>query len=426
MDLGQSRSDSSGINGARGNPSDVQHLQNTAAKLSQDIVYLRSAKEQLENEVDSLKEQYRSLQLAVQSARHSDTVPMARPIPLEMPAAPLGMQPKSKVAQLKLGLWLVLISTVALSIHNIVVKVILGTPSNLFGIFSFGGFIQPSLGNSLLILWARMLIVVPLMAIGASVLYPQVWKDVKNLVLDRDRKPLWNVIGSGVFLFLSQVLIYMAIAQIGPGAAVTILFMYPLFTVPLAWWLFGDRPSALRLGVMLVILLGVILTAVPNLMTTSAVSGGGVLIAVLSGVAFAFYLIFMQLGFKKLHPVPVSIVQFVTILFLASLSLSLPLQLGVSILPENRMGFIGGGLGLGALTLIGYLANNFGVRYLGAARSSILASSGPVLTAIMAAIILQSKIQQIQVVGILLVTIGVTGLSFERMKQMAMATKPAK
>lgn len=425
MDLGQSRSNLSGLNGAKANSQDPQQLEQIAAKLSQEIAYLQSAKEQLENEVDSLKEQYRSLQQVVQaSEERRNPPPEAKPIPLSMPAAPLPLPASAtKLSQLQQGLWLVLISTIALSIHNVVVRIILGAPSNLFGLFSFGGFIQPSLGNSLLILWTRMLVVVPLMLLGAGVLYPPVWRDIRRLLTDRDRKPLWNVIGSGVFLFLSQVLIYIAIAQIGPGAAVTILFMYPLVTLPLAWWLFGDRPTVLRLGVMLIILLGVIFTAMPNLVRTSSVSAGGVVVAALAGVAFAFYLIFMQLGFKKLHPVPVSLVQFVTILFLSSLSLALPLQLGVAIPPQNRMELLVGGLVLGALTLAGYLTNNFGVRYMGAARASILASSGPVLTAVLAAIILQSQLAQIQVVGILLVTIGVTALSFERMKQMKAAAK---
>ncbi len=267
-----------------------------------------------------------------------------------------------------------------------------------------------------------MLIVVPLMAAIAAFLYPPVWNDIKKLVLDRDRRALFNVVGSGGFLFLSQVLIYIAIGQIGPGPAVTILFMYPLVTVPLAWWLFGDRPTRLRLVVMVAILVGVIMAALPNLAKAGLVTSGGVLAAMSAGIAFAFYLIFMQLGFRKLHPVPVSLVQFVTILFLSSLSLTLPLQLGVAVLPEKRLGFFLGGLVLGALTLVGYLSNNFGVRHLGAARSSIIASSGPVITAVLAAIIIHSQLQQVQVWGILLVTIGVTALSFERMRLL----KPAK
>ncbi len=384
--------------------------QETSEELSHEVIRLQTEKMQLIQDIANLQARHHTLQTHLTSSE-------AQPIPLEFPAAPLPLKasPRS-LSQLQIGLGLVLLSTLGLSIHNVVVKMIIGNPISLFGLFPFGGFIQPSLGNSLLILWMRMLIVVPLMVTIAGVLYPPVWNDIKKLVLDRDRRALLNVIGSGGFLFLSQVLIYIAIGQIGPGPAVTILFMYPLVTVPLAWWLFGDRPTRLRLTVMMTILVGVLMAALPNLAKSGMMSLSGVIAASLAGIAFAFYLIFMQLGFRKLHPVPVSVVQFVTILFLSSLSLALPLQLGVAVLPEKRLGFFVGGVILGALTLVGYLTNNFGVRQLGAARSSIVASSGPVITAVLAAIIIRSQLQPVQVFGILLVTTGVTALSFERMR----------
>lgn len=352
----------------------------------QEIQDLQATKAQLQKEVEELRVQQTALKVR-----------------------------EPKLSKAKIGLWLILVSTLALSIHNVIVRITIGQRVNLFGLFSIGGLIQPTIGNSLLVLWLRMLIVVPLMMGIAGWIYPPAWRDLQRLILSRDRRSLWHIIGSGAFLFLSQVLIYIAIAQIGPGAAVTILFMYPLLTVPLAWWLFHDRPTRLRIAVMSLILVGVVLTAIPSL--GAAKIGGGVITAVFSGIAFALYLILMQLGFRKAHPVPVSVIQFMTVLVLSSVSLSLPISLGVSILPAARIGFFGGGLVLGVFTLVGYLANNFGVRYMGAAQASIIASSGPVLTAVLAALIIRTKLDWVQVVGILLVTIGVTALSFERMRK---------
>lgn len=390
----------------------------TTAELAQEVTELQAQKARLLQEIADLQSQRQTLHTQSRAVpAQTEAKRQAYPIPLEFPAAPLPMQSK-QLPMVQLGLWLVILSTVALSIHNVIVRIIIGAPTNVFGLFSVGGFIQPNLGNSLLILWMRMLVVLPLMVALAGIIYPPVWKDIKRLLLDRDRRPLLNVMSSGGFLFLSQVLIYIAIGQIGPGVAVTILFMYPLVTVPLAWWLFGDRPTHVRIGVMVTILLGVIFTALPSLSRTNEVSSGGVFIAALSGVAFAFYLVFMQLGFKKLHPVPVSLVQFLTILLLSSVSLCLPLPLGVSVAPDERGGLLVGGLVLGALTLVGYLSNNFGVRLMGAARASIVASSGPVITAVLAAVILHSRLEQVQIFGILLVTIGVTALSLERMQTM--------
>lgn len=353
--------------------------------------------------------------------------PSAHPIPLEAPGAPLPLpaRPKKELSNFQLGLLLVLVSTAALSIHNVVVRVI-GRESVVLGWlgdgFKLGGFIQLGLGNSLLILWLRMLVVLPLMVPVAMFLYPPVWRDLKKFLSAPDRRPLFTVIGSGIFLFLSQVFIYMAIGEIGAGPAVTILFMYPIVTVPLAWFLFGDRPTRLRWIVMFTILLGVIFTALPGLTSTSSnVSGGGALTAIAAGIAFAFYLVCMQLGFKKLHPIPVTLIQFSTIFVLSSVLLILrPNSIVVQM--DNVYGVGWGGLILGALTLVGYLTNNFGVRYMGAALASIVASSGPVVTALLAFVLINNPLIGVQLFGIFLVTLGVGALSFERMQSQRQAT----
>lgn len=345
------------------------------------------------------------------------------------------------LSQFQLGFMMILCSTIALSLHNVVVRII-ANPSNILGIWQLGGYIQlNTIGNSLLILWMRMLIVVPLMATLAAFLYPPAWKDIKAFCLSKDRALLITVVGSGFFLFLSQVLIYISIAQVGPAVAVTVLFMYPVATIPLAWLLFSDRPTSLRFGVMFAILAGVILTAYPKLTTAVTSSSGnvslGVLTALVSGVAFAFYLISMQISFRKLHPVPVSLIQFVSIFVLTSLSLALfgsdrgllGLQLDVDVVPDNRLGLLMGGVGLGALTLVGYLLNNFGVRFMGAAMASIVASSGPVLTALLAFLLIpgdQTRLQPVQLLGILIVTLGVSALSFERLLMQRRAMRSAK
>ncbi|MGQ9869834.1 EamA family transporter [Leptodesmis sp.] len=351
---------------------------------------------------------------------------ISTPIPIPGVPQPLTRLFPKKETNFWAGFILVLFSTLALSIHNVVVRVI-GKPSSILGLPEIGGFINITvLGNSLLILWLRMLVVLPLMVAVSMVLYPPVWRDLSQFLAARDRRPLLNVVGSGFFLFLSQVLIYIAIGQIGAGPAVTILFMYPLVTVPLAWILFGDRPTPLRCAVMSIISLWVIFTALPSMDMNKVTSGGemGVIAAIAAGIAFALYLIFMQLGFKKLHPVPVSLIQFFTIFVLSSIILIfLGPNLGVLVQPEKRVGFIVSGIILGALTLIGYLANNFGVRFMGAALASIIASIGPVVTALLAWILINNPLQGVQVLGILLVTLGVGLLSAERMKLQMQAAK---
>jgi drug/metabolite transporter (DMT)-like permease len=93
---------------------------------------------------------------------------------------------------------------------------------------------------------------------------------------------------------------------------------------------------------------------------------------------------------------------------------------------NQSAGFILGGFVLGVLTLVGYLANNFGVRLMGASMASIVASSGPAVTALLGLLIINDQLKGIQFLGILLVTCGVGLLSWERMRQQASAPKIAK
>lgn len=329
-------------------------------------------------------------------------------------------QPSSTAFQK--GLIFIILSTLALSFHNVLVGII-GYGGQIFGQIPVAGIFPLNIPNSLMLLWLRMLVVLPLMVLVANKIYPKVWSDIRRFLAARDKRPLFQVIASGCFLFMSQVLIYKAISDIGPGVAVTLLFMYPLITVPLAWFLFGDRPTPLRGLVMFAITIGIVFTALPRInsdLAFGAVSPWGVFAGLLSSGAFALYLISMQLSFRKLHPVPVSLVQFTTIFVLTSLILIggsfFGLETGE---PSSYFGLYLSGILLGGLTLFGYLFNNFGVRLMGAGQASIVASSGPVLTAVLAYIITpgdKSMLQFIQWIGVILVTLGVLALSLERLK----------
>ena len=399
--------------------------------------------------LDALQGRSPSIQLPTPGA------PAASPPPLSPPSSPSGQGDRSQADRLprrspsaeplplttvqqwarrlnltkfQLGLILVLLSTLCLSLHNVVVGII-GNESSLFNrLPSIGGVVTlASLDSSLLLLWLRMIVVVPLMAIVATLLYPPTWRDVKSFFLASDPVLLGTVIGSGGFLFLSQVLIYIAIGQVGPGIAVTLLFMYPIVTVPLAWYFFNDRPTALRWLVLAGVFFGIVLTTNVLQIDVSTLqfvfnppqnfTRGGIGVALLSGLFFAMYLISMQLSFRKLHPVPVSVIQFSTIFSLTSIILiAFPTQ------PENinlssHLGLLIGALILGTLTLLGYLLNNFGIRYMGAARASIIASSGPALTAFLGYVMVPVRfnLQGVQWLGIFLVTICVASLSLERL-----------
>ncbi|NJN01966.1 MAG: EamA family transporter [Leptolyngbyaceae cyanobacterium RM1_1_2] len=327
------------------------------------------------------------------------------------------------------GLALIFMSTLALSFHNVLVQII-GRGAQLFGWLAIDQILPLNVPSALMLLFFRMLVVLPMLGLIAQQLYPPVWKELSQFLEGRDRRSFLQVIGSGFFLFMSQILMYKAIPEIGSGVAVTLLFMYPLVTVPLAWFLFGDRPTALRGMVMVAIAMGIFMVSWPTISSYLSAGGNispwGIGAALLASVAFALYLIAMQISFRRLHPIPVTLLQFTTVLVLAGTvvtALSISQTLGMPLLgaqlepPVNASALMVSVLLLGVFTLVGYLFNNYGVRLMGAAKASIVAASGPVMTAVLAAIITpgaQTNLELIEWIGILLVTLGVAALSFER------------
>ena len=64
---------------------------------------------------------------------------------------------------------------------------------------------------------------------------------------------------SGCFLFLSQVMLYIAIGQISTGMAIALLFVYPIVSGLLSWLLFRESPSKFRALAYGIIVLGIFL-----------------------------------------------------------------------------------------------------------------------------------------------------------------------
>ncbi|OIP68139.1 MAG: hypothetical protein AUK43_17420 [Oscillatoriales cyanobacterium CG2_30_40_61] len=332
--------------------------------------------------------------------------------------------PKPKSSPVQLGLFLALLSAVSLSLFNVCLKIILKGPQprEILGLFSLEGIISPGIGNSLLILLLRMIVVMGLMPIVATFLYPPVWSDLRRFLQSGDRRLMLTVIGSGFFLFLSQVAIYVAIGEIPTGIAITIFFIYPIVTVIASWGLFGDRPTLIRVIAMIIILAGGILCLpAPNPNMAMGNVQVGVISAICAGVAFAGYVLLTQVAAGKLHPIPFSLVNFASIFVFSSVSLMiLPDSLGINIQPGVGNGLMIGGVVLGVLTLSSYLLNNFAIRAAGASLASIIGTTGPALTALFAFWIIGEAIKQQQIYGMALVILGVGAMSIERM----MGSKP--
>ncbi len=347
----------------------------------------------------------------------NDTRPYAgdptEPFNSSEPAPPLA-QPTKRLNDWWLGFMLVLGASVVLSLQNILVRVIF-SQSTILGMFSVGGLIKPSVPNSFVLLLLRMLFATPIMWLVARFVFRvNVFRDLQQMLTPSRRSLLWRVVFSALLQFASFAFIYVALGILNPGLAVTLFFIFPTVTVLLSWLLLGDRPSKERWFVIGLIHVGIMLTY--NIFGVSKPDTWGVIAAMLSGTAFAGYIIISQACFKQLNPVSFTSINFAIILLLCFGTLPFTLS---SISLNGSLIFMCFLISL--TTLGGYLLTSFGTKMMGAAQASIVSASGPVFTTFLAFTILGSKLDAVQLFGIFLVTCGVGLLSLQSMYK-----KPAK
>ncbi|MDB9437638.1 EamA family transporter [Dolichospermum lemmermannii CS-548] len=330
-------------------------------------------------------------------------------------------------SQLQIGFLLICLSTVVSSLYNVAIKAIFFTASNPLGGLPTQQLIFPTLGNIFLILMLRLLVVVPLMLLLSPILHPPIWQELENLfaslranatpVQNKTKQALFLSVISGCLLFLSQVFIYIAIGEVTTGMAIALFFIYPVMSVFLSWVLFQERPNLMVTGAMAAIFCG-------ELLVLGSQSGGvnntslGSTTAILSGIAFAIYVILTRICATKLklHPVSLTSINFTTMLLLSFICLIIPLpsNLGLAISSSNILELVLSAFILGVLTLCGYLFNNFGIRNLGTPVSSLIGATVPILTVIFAGVMLQESLNIAQVIGVILVTVGAASISLKK------------
>ena len=373
--------------------------------------------------------------------------PVQPPVPFPVPETPLPQQKPSSSETLneqtqssrfnfwqqRTGLVLVIVSTLVSSLYNVAIKAIFFIKSPLLS--SAEPLILPTVGNCLLILMLRMMVVVPIMFVLAPIMHPRVWQDFQNL-LDSARgrnstslnpatkRALALSVVSGVFLFFSQLLIYLAIGNIPTGTAVALFFIYPIISGLLSWFLFKERINSFRSGAIAAITLGNLLVLVLDKGGGRGNFSVGSTTAIASGCMFALYIILTRISAAKIHPVTLTLINFATMLLMSFIGLMVvPTQWNLRFDPANLLEIILGAFLLGALTLCGYVLNNIGIRKFGATRSAVVGATVPALTVILAGLMIQESLQFFQVVGVLLVTSGAAAFSLERIKQ---TVKPAR
>ncbi len=336
--------------------------------------------------------------------------PAESPLPVVPPTQLQRRPQKQSTGKRLVGLVLVLLSLLALAFENVFVNIIFNATAIAGFPEPVGGFWMPTLGNTLLVLWSRMLVVVPMAAIVSRGFYRGVWRDIQQVLQSRNWGLFGTLLCSGFFLFLSKVLLYWALGIIAPGVAVIIFFIYPIVLL-----LLSDRFNRWSHFIpFAMVIAGFVLTTLPS--GSGELSQFGVTLASGAAIAFALHLMLMQNLAKQLHPMPILLLNLAIVLIFSALGvmISFPASWGVVFAPSLSSNLVISGLVLGGVTLISYSFNTMGIARIGAASASVLGATLPILTALLAWILIQSPLTVPQVMGMVLVTLGVAALNIGR------------
>ncbi|MEO0769207.1 MAG: hypothetical protein AAFY72_07185 [Cyanobacteria bacterium J06649_4] len=366
-----------------------------------------------------------------QRSEHSLTTPPAlRDRPLELPTPATSEQRRQRVSVKKEETAVISVrrrsSKKGLILSAIATALIAGHYS-LVGTLAQGGtWLGLAIGETgtgflpaVALLWLRMLVMIPLLVILAPQLYPATWEDLQAWIYTREQL-LIRLVGSGIALFLSQVLLYQSIGLAGPAVGAALLFLYPLTAIPLGLVLKQERPlTAFGLLALVALAMGGLLVARPLF----AITPSALWLGLLASLALSLYIVLTNLSYRQqCHPIPTAVIQFSTVAVASSLVLLIrPLQLE----EISWISFFVWGLVVGVLMLLAYLFNYSSLRSIGP-RTAIVAAATP-LVALLFTLGLEpahsanggalASLEIIQLTGIALVSIGGIALGKEKLSR---------
>ncbi|MDD6564199.1 MAG: DMT family transporter [Clostridiales bacterium] len=237
-------------------------------------------------------------------------------------------------------------------------------------------------------------------SMSVPILYIMIKADKKSLKLTRKQvKSIINlaVIGGA----LPIVLLYLSYNYIPTGLATTLHFIYPLVIVLASAILYHERMSRVTLCSVLLVTIGIFMFSDISV----KVSKVGIILALLSGIFYSFYVIYMDktsldrmdyivLTFYVMLIMSISIFVFGLITRAISFSFS-PLSWSfgaiISLLTT-----------LGAMPLL-----QIGIRYEGASTAGIISTVEPITTIILGAAFLGEIVGTGQIIGGALIIFGV-------------------
>jgi len=267
--------------------------------------------------------------------------------------------------------------------------------------------------DALTLLTLRMLFSLPFYLAAA-------WIGSSNKTRDKFTRQQWiNIIALGLFgYYLSSLFDFVGLQYISAGLERLILFLYPTFALLINFFFFKQRITRIQQLALLLTYAGIALAYFGELKIDTGNKNFffGSLLIFLCAITYATYIV----GSGKVIP-QVGVTKFTAYAMLASTAgifVHFALAGNIARL-ENAAGYWQYGLFLSIIaTVIPTFLISIGMKKIGSNNVAIISGIGPVSTIIQANLVLGEKIFTAQIIGTILVVIGVLLIGWKTGKKL--------
>ncbi|AYE34849.1 DMT family transporter [Clostridium septicum] len=225
---------------------------------------------------------------------------------------------------------------------------------------------------------------------------------------------------------ITTLLLNIAFAYIDVGIVTPIHFTYPIFVTLGCVMFFQEKLSKQKILALIIAMSGISCFFVSALTSSSFGSSAllGLILAVVSGIFYAFYIIFMdKSGLKGEQP------------FKITFYVALASTIGMFLYGEFTQQLVFSTLTTKAwiisvifaflCTVVALSLLQLGIKYVGASEAAVITTFEPITSVIFGAILLGEKITLIKIIACILIFAGVLTLSFTKNKEASIDTKEA-
>ncbi|WP_066893373.1 DMT family transporter [Clostridium nigeriense] len=230
----------------------------------------------------------------------------------------------------------------------------------------------------------------------------------KKIPLKANKKELKDIfVLSLIGVAITTALLYSSYSYIGIGAATTLHFLYPMFVALACKFIFNEKLGKGKVISLILAFIGVALF----MDTKSSGNIVGALMALISGVTYAFYILWLdKKGLVKMNPYKLSfyIVTFASLEMLVGnilggyIEVNLPLKAYILMILCSVLA-----------SIVGIVSFQIGVSIIGSTSAAIFSLFEPITSVISGIIIFNEALNLPKLLGCLIIFIAITYLAVE-------------